>query len=86
MKRLSDPFLRERATPDRRGHDAEIERFLQNGGKVQRLMDSQRAEEIIKRRERRQKISDARGEQENPRGVIGGKPLVSLQDVLTIKE
>jgi hypothetical protein len=81
-----DPFSRLYAPPDREGDAAAIEKFLQNGGKVVRLKDSREADEILKRRKRRQIVADRRQEQENPRGVIGGIPLKSDLEVLQAED
>lgn len=85
-KRGRDPFSRQYAPTNRNEIDSGIEEFLKKGGKVTRLKDSEECEKILKRRERRQKAAERRADKENPVGVIGGIPLSSALDVLTVKE
>ena len=78
-----DLFAARLAPRDRKADDDAIAAFLNKGGKINKLKDSAECNLILKRRARRQKTTDARGDKDNPIGVIGGRPLFSDLDVLS---
>jgi hypothetical protein len=86
LKSPKDPFSRLYQPTDRGAIDSGIKEFLAKGGRVIKLKDSVECLEILKRRERRQIAAERRREKENPHGVIGGIPLGSKLDVLTVKD
>jgi hypothetical protein len=85
-KLTKDPFSEQYNPIDRAEIDSGIEAFLSKGGKVIKMKDSKECAGILRRRDRRQLAADRRKDKENPQGVIGGIPLTSTIDALTVKD
>ena len=81
-----DPFSSQYKPTDRKSIDEGISAFLSKGGKVTKLKDSDECEEILRRRDRKQKAAERRADKDNPCGVIGGMTLGSKLDVLTVRD
>jgi hypothetical protein len=81
-----DLFAQEFAPRDRKAEADAIAAFMQKGGKVTKLKDSKETNILLARRARLQKAANARALKENPQGVIGGRPLFSNIEALTVKE